>query len=102
MVDAVEDDAVAVRLAYHYSKALAKCEGLKTLFAHFLRFKDLTAIWGKQPSLWGGRNETFKGRTQVCRHQREEIGHSLAEITTPNFPIQIGDSEVVEGSMKKT
>jgi hypothetical protein len=52
MVDAVEDDAVAVRLAYHYSKALTKCEGLKTLFAHFLRFKDLTAIWGKQPSLW--------------------------------------------------
>jgi hypothetical protein len=46
----------------------------------------------------GGRNEGLKGRTQVCRHQREEVGYSLAEITTPNFPIQIGDSEVVEGA----
>jgi hypothetical protein len=98
VVDAVEDDTVAVRLAYHHNKALTKCKGLKTLFAHFLRFKGLNAIWGKQLSLWGGRNEALKGRTQVRRHQREEVGHSLAEITTPNFPIQIGDSEVVEGA----
>ena len=51
VVDAVEDDTVAVRLAYHHSKALTKCEGLETLFAHFLRFKGLTAIWGKQPCI---------------------------------------------------
>ena len=83
----MEDDTVAVRLAYHHSKALNKCESLKTLFARFLRFKDLTATWGKQPSLWGGRNEALKGRTQVRRHQREEVGHSLAEITTPKTQI---------------
>ena len=46
----------------------------------------------------GGRNEALKGRTQVCRHQREDVGHSLAEIITPNFPIQIGESEVVDGA----
>ena len=46
----------------------------------------------------GGRNEALKGRTQVCRHQREDVGHSIAEIITPNFPIQIGESEVVEGA----
>ena len=53
-------------------------------------------------SVWvcisGGRNEALKGRTQVCRHQREDVGHSLAEIITPNFLIQIGESEVVEGA----
>ena len=54
VVDVVVSAAVLIRLAYHYSKALSKCKGLKTLFASILRFKDLTALWGKQPGLWDG------------------------------------------------
>jgi hypothetical protein len=52
VVDAVEDAAVFMRLAYYYSKALSKCKGLKRLFAQFLGFKDFTALEGKQLSLW--------------------------------------------------
>ena len=71
---------------------------------------SLTTIWLPSSEAWdrrasrvcacisGGRNEALKGRTQVCRHQREDVGHSLAEIITPNFLIQIGESEVVEGA----
>ena len=39
----------------------------------------------KEPAKGRPRNEALKGRTQVGRHQREEVGHSLAEITTPSF-----------------
>jgi hypothetical protein len=46
-MDAVEDAAIVVGLAYQYSKALTKCEGLQTGFDHFLRCKDLAALWGK-------------------------------------------------------
>jgi hypothetical protein len=60
-----------------------------------LRYGRASQVWA---CISGGRNEALKGRTQVCRHQREEVGYSLTEITTPNFPIQIGDSEVVEGA----
>ena len=44
VVDAVENTVIPMRLAYNYSKALCKCKGLKTLFANFLRFKDITAL----------------------------------------------------------
>jgi len=46
-MDAVEDTAVLMRLAYHPSKALAKCEGLQAGFGHFLRCKDLAALSGQ-------------------------------------------------------
>ena len=44
VIDAVEDNTVAIKLTYHHSKALTKYKGLEALFAHFLRFKGLTAI----------------------------------------------------------
>ena len=83
---------IGVHLRYGHASQVWTC--ISDMDMH-LRYRRASQVW---VCISGGRNEALKGRTQVCRHQREDVGHSLAEIITPNFPIQIGESEVVEGA----
>jgi hypothetical protein len=85
IVDAMKDSAVLIGLANYYSKALWKSKGLQTLLTKFLRFKDFTALWGRQPRLGDSCNCTVKGRAQVCGHRWEQKGHY--EKATPRVSI---------------
>ena len=58
-----------------------------------LRYGCASQVW---VCISGGRNEALKGRTQVCRHQREEVGHSLAKSQHQIFLFRLATARLLK------